>query len=395
MNLRPYQIEGIDRVYEEWGQGHLKTLLSQATGTGKTVEFSDITEKQVKKGERVLQLAHREELLKQAGDKLKAITGLDSVLEKAEHTSYGSFIPVTIGSVQSMAQPKRLARFEPDYFGTIIVDEAHHAMSETYQRVLQHFSGAKVLGVTATPDRADKKNLGEYFDSVAYEYPMSRAIREGYLVPIKAQMIPLQLDITKVKLSQGDYSASDMDIALEPYLDAIADEMLNYCKDRKTVVFLPLIKTAQKFCRMLNDRGMSAVEVNGQSEDREQILDDFENGRYQVLCNAMLLTEGWDCTSVDCIVVLRATKSRGLYTQMVGRGTRLHPGKKDLLLLDFLWLSEKHDLCRPSSLVSKDASLAARIDEKVEQADEAVDIIEAEEEAESDAVAEREQALAR
>ena len=395
MQLRPYQREAVAAVHREWSEGRLKSLLGQATGTGKTVEFSKITEDQVNEGERVLQLAHREELLTQASDKLKELTGLDTVLEKAESTSLGSFIPVTVGSIQSMAQPKRLEKFPADYFQTIIVDEAHHAMSDSYQRVLMHFPKAKVLGVTATPDRGDRRSLSEYFQSMAFEYSMAQAIKDGYLVPIRAQMIPLELDIGNVKVSNGDYSVGDIGCALEPYLEQIADEMVKYCKGKKTVVFLPLIATSQKFCRMLLKRGLKAAEVNGNSEDRTQILEDFENGRYDILCNSMLLTEGWDCPSVDCIVVLRPTKVRGLYQQMVGRGTRLYPGKTDLLLLDFLWLTERHDLCRPSALISKDEKIAEMIDKKIRENDDEVDIIEAEEEAEKDVLVEREASLAR
>ncbi len=395
MELRPYQREAVAAVHREWAEGRLKTLLGQATGTGKTVEFSQITKDQVDQGERVLQLAHREELLTQASDKLKALTGLDTVLEKAGSSSLGSFVLVTVGSVQSMAQVKRQAQFPSDYFQTVIVDEAHHAMSDSYQRVLQHFSSAKVLGVTATPDRGDKRNLGEYFDSMAYEYSMAQAIKDGYLVPIRAQMIPLELNLEGVKVSNGDYSAGDIGCALEPYLEQIADEMVKYCKGKKTVVFLPLIATSQKFCEMLKRRGLRAAEVNGNSEDRAQILEDFENGRYDILCNSMLLTEGWDCPSVDCICVLRPTKVRGLYQQMVGRGTRLSPGKKDLLLLDFLWLTERHDLCRPSALISKDVKIAEMIDKQILENEGEVDIIEAEEQAEKDVLAEREASLAR
>ena len=125
-------------------------------------------------------------------------------------------------------------------------------------------------------------------------------------------MIPLELNIADVKMSNGDYSVNDIGCALEPYLEQIADEMVKYCQSKKTVVFLPLIATSQKFCEMLKRRGLRAAEVNGNSEDRAQILNDFENGRYDILCNSMLLTEGWDCPSVDCIVVLRPTKVRGL-----------------------------------------------------------------------------------
>ncbi len=395
--LRPYQVEARDAVLSEWEQGHQRTLLVLPTAAGKTVTFSSIIEHEIQDSSRALVLAHRGELLTQAADKLRAACGIDSILEKAESTSLGSFLPVTVGSVQSMAQPKRLKRFPEDYFKTIVVDEAHHCLSESYQRVLEHFPRANVLGVTATPDRGDRQTLGQYFDSLAYEYSMSRAIREGYLVPIKAQMIPLKLDLKNVGLSNGDYAAGDVGNALEPYLEQITMEMKHYCKGRKTVVFLPLISTSQKFCRMLNEAGIRACEVNGNSDDREQVLADFEAGRYDVLCNSMLLTEGWDCPSVDCVVVLRPTRIRGLFQQMVGRGMRLSPetGKKDLLILDFLWLTERHDLCRPSSLVSKDANIAQMIDKQVEKGDEAVDILEAEETAERDALAEREEALAK
>ena len=360
---------------------------------GKTVVFSSITEHQVNKGHRVLIMAHRGELLTQAADKLKAATGLDSVLEKAESSSLGSIFPVTVGSVQSLAQEKRLARFPNDYFQDIIVDEAHHCLSGTYQRVLEHFPQSNILGVTATPDRGDMKNLGEFFDSKAYEYSMIQAIRDGYLCPIKAQMIPLELDIKNVGISNGDYSAGDIGHALEPYLHQIAAEMKKCCQGRKTVVFLPLIAISQKFCKILNEIGFKAAEVNGGSDDRTQVLSDFENGKYDVLCNSMLLTEGWDCPSVDCIVVLRPTKNRSLYQQIVGRGLRLYPGKEHLLLLDFLWMTTRHDLCKPSSLISKNEEIAEKIDKQIEDTGE-VDLIEAEEQAERDVLAEREEALA-
>ena len=388
---------GCGEYYGITVDGDNRYLLSDFTIThncGKTIVFSALTQEQVKKDHRVLIMAHRGELLTQAADKLKMLTGLDAAFEQGENRSLGSFFPVTVGSVQSLCQEKRLSMFPRDYFQDIIVDEAHHALSESYQRVLSHFSDANVLGVTATPDRGDKQTLGTFFDSQAYEYSMSRAIREGYLSPVKARMIPLQLDISKAGISGGDYNAADIGCALEPYLHQIADEMARYCRGRKTVVFLPLIATSQKFCRMLNDIGMRAAEVNGMSDDRSKLLAEFENGMYDVLCNSMLLTEGWDCPAVDCIVILRPTKVRSLYQQMVGRGMRLFPGKENLLLLDFLWLTERHDLCRPSALIAKDANIAAMMDENLRN-DEEVDILEAEEEAERDVLREREEALAR
>lgn len=391
------ELAGCGEYYGFTVDGDNRYLLSDFTIThncGKTIVFSALTQEQVKKDHRVLIMAHRGELLTQAADKLKMLTGLDTAFEQGENHSLGSFFPVTVGSVQSLCQEKRLSMFPQDYFQDIIVDEAHHALSESYQRVLAHFPDANVLGVTATPDRGDKQTLGTFFDSQAYEYSMSRAIREGYLSPVKARMIPLQLDISKAGISGGDYSAADIGCALEPYLHQIADEMARSCRGRKTVVFLPLIATSQKFCRMLNDVGLRAAEVNGMSDDRSKILAEFENGMYDVLCNSMLLTEGWDCPAVDCIVILRPTKVRSLYQQMVGRGMRLFPGKENLLLLDFLWLTERHDLCRPSALIAKDANIAAMMDENLRN-DEEVDILEAEEDAERDVLREREEALAR
>lgn len=393
--LRPYQAEARDAILSAWDEGYRKTLLVLPTGCGKTVVFASVTENQVRKGHRVLIMAHRGELLTQAADKLKAASGLDSVLEKAESSSLGSFIPVTIGSVQSLAQEKRLARFPGDYFQDIIVDEAHHCLSDSYQRVLEHFPNANILGVTATPDRGDMKNLGEYFDNKAYEYTMQEAIRQGYLSPVKAQLIPLELDIKNVGISNGDYSAPEVGNALEPYLSQIVQEMKKYCQGRKTVVFLPLIATSQKFCRMLNEVGLRAAEVNGNSDDRSQVLTDFETGKYDVLCNSMLLTEGWDCPAVDCIVILRPTKVRSLYQQMVGRGMRLSPGKENLLLLDFLWLTSRHDLCKPSALISKDVKIAQMVDSQIVNGADGIDLIEAEEQAERDVLAEREETLAK
>ena len=395
MILRPYQNEAVHAIRNQWNQGHQKTLLVLPTGTGKTVVFSKVVEEETKDGSRALVLAHRGELLDQASSKLKETSGLDSALEKAESTSVGSSELVTVASVQTLSQEKRLTVFPKNYFKTIVVDEAHHSMSDTYQRILTHFDGANILGVTATPDRADQKNLGKFYDSKAYEYSMHQAIKEGYLCPIKAQIIPLELDIHSVGVSNGDYSVGEIGTALDPYLNQIALEMLNYCSGRKTVVFLPLVKTSQKFCELLNLHGLKAAEVNGNSTDRDEILADFEAGEYDVLCNSMLLTEGWDCPAVDCIIVLRPTKIRSLYQQMVGRGMRIAPNKKELLLLDFLWMTERHDLCRPSALVSKDEELAKRINKKMMDRESGIDLLEAEVEAEKDVIQEREEALAR
>ena len=382
-------------IQAEWSKGIQKTLLVLPTGTGKTIVFCKLAEDAVREGERVLILAHREELLEQAADKMNRCTGLGCSLEKAESTCLDSWFRITVGSVQTLMREKRLARFPRDYFDTIIVDEAHHCISNSYQKVLTYFNQAKVLGVTATSDRGDMRNLGEYFETLAYEYTLPKAIKEGYLSPIKAQTIPLKLDLSGVGMQAGDFKTADLGTALDPYLEAVAEEMTRYCRDRKTVVFLPLIKTSQKMTEILKVKGFRAAEVNGESRDRAEILRYFEDNKYNVLCNSMLLTEGWDSPAVDCIVMLRPTKIRSLYCQCVGRGTRLCPGKENLLLLDFLWHTERHELCHPAHLMAKTDEIAQIMTRNIEEAGGPVDIGEAEAQAESDVVADREAALAK
>ena len=393
--LRPYQQQARERIHAEWENGHTRTLLVLPTGTGKTIVFASVAADQVRAGHRVLILAHRGELLEQAADKLQRSTGLVSAVEKADATCLNTWFRVVVGSVQTLQRTARLERFPHDYFGTIIIDEAHHAITDGYRRILDYFGSAKVLGVTATPDRGDMRNLGEVFDSLAFEYKLTDAIKEGYLCRIMAQTIPLKLDITDVGFTSGDYSLGQLGTALDPYLEQIAAEMAQRCKGRKTVVFLPLIKTSQKFRDLLNAKGFRAAEVNGQSADRREVLADFDAGKYNVLCNSMLLTEGWDCPSVDCVVVLRPTKVRSLYSQMVGRGTRLSPGKTDLLLLDFLWMTDKHELCRPADLVCEDRAVARQMTENLAGSGCPQDIEEAAAEAGEDVVTQREEALAK
>lgn len=395
MKLRDYQEEARSAIQRDWNEGVKKTLLVLPTGCGKTIVFSKVIEDRVKKGERVLVLAHRGELLEQAADKLEQSTGLKTATEKAEETSIGSWFRVVVGSVQTMMREKRLKQFPKDFFDTIIIDEAHHCISNSYQNVLQYFESANVLGVTATPDRGDMKDLGTYFENIAYEYTLPKAIKAGYLSPIKALTIPLKLDLSAVGQQAGDFSTRDLGNALDPYLESIADEMVKNARDRKTVVFLPLVATSQRFTEILNEKGFRAAEVNGESKDRAKILEDFDKGKYNVLCNSMLLTEGWDCPSVDCVVVLRPTKVRSLYSQMVGRGTRLFPGKTELLLLDFLWHTDRHELCHPAHLIASSDELADAMTKQIEAAGIPLDLEVVEESAAEDVIAQREEALAK
>lgn len=402
MQLRPYQQDAIKAIFNEWQQGRRKTLLVLATGLGKTIVFCNVIKQLVDEGERVLILAHRGELLDQASDKLFKTTGLETALEKAESSCLDSPLSkVVVGSVQTMQSEKRLQRFDKRYFDTIVIDEAHHALSDGYQRVLDHFPYAKILGVTATPDRGDKRNLGSYFESIAFEYSIAQGIRDGFLSKIRALTIPLNIDLTNVKQSAGDFSAGDLGEALDPYLEAIADKMLEHCTDRKTIVFLPLIATSQKFKTILNVKGFRAEEISGNDFpwERKRKIEDFENGKTNVLCNSMLLTEGFDCPAIDCVICLRPTKVRALYTQIVGRGTRLSPNKDYLLLLDFLWHSERMELCHPAHLITDDPIVQKKMTEIMEESAEdpttLFDIEDLEVEANDQVIKERESALAK
>lgn len=397
MELRPYQKTAVENIFNEWQQERQKTLLVLATGLGKTIVFCNVIKQCVDHGLRVLILAHRGELLDQAADKLKKTTGLTSALEKAESTCLENPQMVTVGSVQTMQSEKRLANFHHTYFDVIVVDEAHHCLSDGYQRVLNHFPAAKVLGVTATPDRGDKKDLGKYFDSIAFEYSIAEGIRDGYLSKLRAVMIPLDIDISSVKQSNGDFALGELGDALAPYLEAIADEMLKYCMDRRTIVFLPLVATSQKFKDILNRKGFRAEEINGNDfpDVRKRKLHDFETGKTNVLCNSMLLTEGFDCPSIDCVICLRPTKVRSLYTQIIGRGTRLASGKKYCLILDFLWHTERMDLCHPAHLITTKQDVQQKMTEIMEQKSEEIfDVEDLELVAEGEVVKEREAALA-
>jgi superfamily II DNA or RNA helicase len=396
VHLRPYQQAAKEAVFDQW-QSVDRTLLVLPTGTGKTIVFSNIARDVVAKGGRVLILAHRGELLSQAADKLRAATGLACAVEKAEETAHNALERVTVGSVQSMMSQKRLDRYDTAHYSHIIIDEAHHCISESYQRAAGHFAGAKVLGVTATADRADKKNLGQYFESLAYEYSLGQAVAEGFLAPIRIQAMPIQVDITGIPKGQREPSANDCATALDPYIPQLAAGFAEHGHDRKGLIFVPLCVTGQKVQQSLNAAGLRAYYCSG--EDRSQIAAWEADGPGSVMVNAMLLTEGYDHPPVDLIAVWRFTKSRAFYSQMVGRGTRIHPGKDHLLVLDNLYLGDNLELCRPAHVVAEDAEIAkALTDMAEEQAAAGVEIEvtsdESMDEARRRVVAEREKALA-
>jgi superfamily II DNA or RNA helicase len=394
MKLRPYQEACVAAVFKKWEE-YQKLLVVMATGLGKTICFANIAMREVENGNRVLILAHRDELIRQAADKLMKATGLSAAIEKADETAADSLFQITVGSVQTLMRPKRLERFPADYYDAVIVDECHHILSPSYQQVTNYFEGSRFLGVTASPDRSDKRNLGSFFEEIAFEYGLREGIRDGYLCRITAQTVPLRIDLSQVRVTAGDFNDADLGNALDPYLPQIAEAIP---RNRKTMIFTPLCATAQKMQDLLRSRGVRAYYASG--KDRSQVKAWEADGPGSVMLNAMLLNEGYDHPPLDCVVVLRATKSRPFYAQMVGRGTRLADGKQDLLVLDFLWHTARHDLCHPASLVAEKEEVAAKMTEIQEAAAgnpdaEQMDLEFLEAEAKKEVQKEREEALAR
>lgn len=358
LQLRPYQeaaMHAITRGFENYQ----RQLAVKPTGSGKTIMFAALAAHYQPR--RTLVLAHREELIDQAVDKIARTTGLQADVEMAESRASHE-APVVVASVQTLMRESRRSRWPRDHFGLIVVDEAHRTLGESYLTTLSYFDrNAFVLGTTATPDRADQRSLAGYFQNIAFEITLLELIKQGYLSPIKVKTVPLRIDLEGVRTVAGDYSADDLGHALDPYLEEIARLLAQDHRRRKMLVFLPLISCSKKFAALCRAHGLSAEHIDGTSPDRKAILERFSRGETTLLSNAMLLTEGYDEPSVDCVVCLRPTKVRSLYSQIVGRGTRLHPCKDHLLLLDFLWLSQRHSLIKPAHLIAADDQEAREI----------------------------------
>ena len=361
MGLRAYQMKARQDIHKGF-ENFDRQLGVLPTGGGKTILFSRLA--QDYQPSRTLILAHREELITQAVDKLRSSTGLEAQVEMGEERA-SLDAPVVVASVQTLMREKRRERWPRDHFGLVVVDEAHHALADSYLNTLGHFDDhAKVLGVTATPDRGDKKNLGRYFENIACEVTLLDLVNQGWLSPIRVKTVPLEMSLRGVRTTAGDFSADDLGHALEPYLEKIADVLVEH-RHRKTLVFLPLIAVSKRFAQMCRDRGLLAEHVDGQTTERQAALERFKRDETRILTNAMLLTEGYDEPSIDCVVCLRPTKIRALYSQIIGRGTRIWPGKDHLLVLDFLWQAEELSLMRPANLIAEDDTDAKALTDKL------------------------------
>ncbi len=339
MRLRPYQQEAVEGVFDTWRDGHRSALIVQPTGTGKTITFASVIARNRREtGSRAIVLAHREELIFQAAKKVEQVAGVEVDIEMADLRAGRSMFgktPVVVSSIQTQnagaAGEERMTRFNPMEFGLLVVDEAHHATAPTYRKVIDYYRQnpqLRVLGVTATPDRQDEAALGQIFETVAYDYELPDAIADGWLVPVMQRAVVVDgLDFSSIRTTAGDLNGADLAklMEYEQNLHEIAHPTLELAAGRKTLVFAASVAHAERLCEIFNrHRSDSARFVFGGTpkEERRQLLADYARNRFQILCNVGVATEGFDEPGIEVIVMARPTKSRSLYAQMAGRGTR-------------------------------------------------------------------------
>lgn len=367
LTLRPYQNEALDAVAAAETAGTRAQLLVAATGLGKTVMFVELARR---RGDRALILVHRDELVSQAVEKVESLWPEVSVgIVKAERDDVHHH--VVVASVQTLSRPARLERLRAPFtddrlllgaaepFGLVVVDEAHHATAPTYRTVLDGLGagtddGPLLVGVTATPDRGDGTGLDEVFSSIVSNHDMLWGIRAGYLSELRGLAVTANFDLGAVKVTRGDYDQGQAGRAMEDAgtPEIIAKAWQKHAAGRRTLVFTPTVAVAEAVEAEFRNAGVAAAHVSGATplEDRRRILAGFETGEIDVVANCAVLTEGYDNPRVDCIVVARPTRSRALYTQMVGRGTRRHPDKTDCLVLDVVGATGEHSLVTVPSL---------------------------------------------
>lgn len=338
MALRPYQRDAVAGIDREWYENaNRSTLVVMATGLGKTRLATEVIRREMG---RVIFMAHRDELLEQARRRIEHDTGELVEMEKAELRAGSARI--VVASVQTLCQPRRLEQFNPAGFGLLIVDEVHHATSATYRRILDHFPAAKVLGLTATPDRADEAALGQIMDSVAYVYEIQDGIRDGWLCPLTIATINIQsIELANIKTVAGDYDQGALEAAMasEKVMHGMAKAIIEQAGDRRTLIFYTGVANCHRFAEILNRPAYkpgSARAVDGKTEllARRRLLKEHQGGEYQFLVNHGITGEGYDDPGIQCVVP-RLTKSRSAFTQFIGRGLRIHPGKQDCLIIEF------------------------------------------------------------
>lgn len=347
-DLRPYQREAVDAVLAALRAGHRSALLVMATGTGKTRTGGAIVVAGASAGRRILWLAPRRDLVAQAAAALPVPTGIEMGRTRSAETDR-----VVVGSVDSMV--RRRHRFQRQRFDLIVVDEAHMAPS-SIKTLLEHFESAKVLGLTATPDRLDGRSLSDLFDVVAYRYEIDRAIRDGYLSPIRAERIVVDgLRLDSLNAKRGDFKQSELSAAMreESPLHGVVGPLLDRAGTRPTVAFCADVAHAQALAEVANRyRPGCALAVWGEDPERDAKRARFEAGAVQFVFNCALWSVGVDIPMISCVAMCRPTRSRAKYTQEAGRGTRLCEGKADLLILDFVGATTEHRLIGPADMLA-------------------------------------------
>lgn len=342
IELRPYQRECVDAVNSALGRGVKSQLAVLPTGGGKTIVFSALVRERANRP--TLILAHRDELLSQAREKLVSVApemAMSTGLVKAASNDVGA--PVVIASVQTLSRKSRLDQL-PTNFGTVIIDEAHHAAAASYQRVIDHVDADLVLGVTATPERHDGKSLEKTFEELVFARSIEEMIADGYLVAPIGKRISVDVDLSEVKVTAGDFQGEALAEALEE-AGTPAEVLATYIEhgeNRKSLVFAPTVAMAHHMAEVFRGAGLKAEALDGTTpkSERDGILRRLHVGETQIVCNVGVLTEGFDEPSISCVILAAPTKSRGKYTQIVGRGLRLFPGKEDCLILDVAGASD-------------------------------------------------------
>jgi superfamily II DNA or RNA helicase len=351
MQLRPYQTAALEVVRDAYRRKHRAVLVVMPTGTGKTVLFAEIS--RLAKGP-VLVLAHRQELVEQARDKISAWCDDVVAVEMGQRREFtrpdGSRPKITVASIQTLR--RRLGDMPRDAFRIVVVDEAHHATADSYRAVLDHFQ-AHLLGVTATPDRSDKVPLGEIFTDVAFDYDMRAAIKDGWLCPIRSFLVQTQVDFSGVRKVAGELATREVEDILtrDLHLAEIAEPILRERGERPAIVFAASVAHAHALTRVMNELAgetgfAAALDGTSSLERRAPVLERFRAGDVKVLVNCSLFTEGFDVPQIALVAIARPVLSRSFYAQMVGRGTRIAPGKKDLLVLDFVPGNCRHSLAQ-------------------------------------------------
>jgi len=314
--------------------------------TGKTVTFSELARRL---GGRTLILAHRDELLRQAADKLRTVApelamSIGFVQAGRDESGY----PVVVASVQTLARERRL-RALPRDFDLVIVDEAHRAAAKSYGDILEHVNADLVVGFTATPERNDAKDLHDTWHEIVFARSLLEMIAAGYLCDLRGIRVHLaDLDLSQIRVTAGDFQSDELAQAMSdahaPEQTAIA--IREHAPDRKCVVFCASVELAAQTAEAMRRAGIATEHVHGGTprDERARILADFAEGRLQAVTNVDVLTEGYDNPGVDCVVIAAPTKSRIAYAQRVGRGTRLYPGKEDCLVLDLVGSTEELSL---------------------------------------------------